>query len=328
MRRRELIVLLGGAMIATHALGAQQKAMPVIGWLSPGSPQTDDIPDRLGGFRQGLNEMGYVEGRNVTIEYRWAEGHYDRLPAFAADLVARKVDVIATSGGTLPARTAKSATALIPIVFETGIDPVETGLVDSFARPGGNLTGVTIITAELNPKRLELLCELVPHAGVIAMLVNPHSLFGGRMIRDVADAARTKGVQLPILKAGTENEFDVAFASLKELGAGALLVGNDPFFFSRREQLVTLAARDAIPAIYEWREFVAVGGLVSYGTSIARMYRRLGAYVGRVLAGTKPADLPVEQPTRFELVVNLKTAKELGLTVPPSILARADEVIE
>jgi len=326
MNRRELLLLLGGAMTVAPALRAQQKSMPVIGFLGSASPTS--FATEVAEFRQGLEETGYIEGQNVAIEFRWAEGYYDRLPALAADLVGRKVDVIATSGGTLSARAAKSATALIPIVFEAGTDPVQSGLVESFARPGGNLTGVTILTAELNPKRLELLCELVPHAGVIAMLVNPQSLFSGRMIRDVADAARTKDVQLPIVKAGTENEFDAAFASLKELGAGALLVGNDPFFFSRREQLVTLAAREAIPAICEWREFVTIGGLVSYGTSIARMYRRLGAYVGRVLAGTKPADLPVEQPVRFELVVNLKTAKALGLTVPRSILARADEVME
>ena len=316
----------GGAAAAWPLPVRAQKTMPVIGFMS--STSAAPFAHLVAAFRDSLKATGFVEGQNVAIEFRWAEGDYDRLPALAADLVGRKVDVIATSGGTLSARAAKSATALIPIVFEAGTDPVQSGLVESFARPGGNLTGVTILTAELNPKRLELLCELVPHAGVIAMLVNPQSLFSGRMIRDVADAARTKDVQLPIVKAGTENEFDAAFASLKELGAGALLVGNDPFFFSRREQLVTLAAREAIPAICEWREFVTIGGLVSYGTSIARMYRRLGAYVGRVLAGTKPADLPVEQPVRFELVVNLKTAKALGLTVPPSILARADEVME
>ena len=326
MRRRELLLLLAGAMAAARPLRAQQKAMPVIGFL--GNTSLDPNSPFMAAFRQGLSETGYVEGQNVAIQYRWAEDRYDRLPALAADLVAHKVDVIVTSGGVTSALAAKNATSTIPIVFEIGVDPVERGLVANFARPGGNLTGVTILTAELNPKRFELLSELVPQAGVIALLVNPNNASAERVIRDVQEAARAKGVQLDILKAGAEDEFETAFASLVQRQAGALLIGNDPFFFSRRDQLVALAARHAVPAMYEWREFAAAGGLISYGTSLAGMNRRAGAYVGRILAGARPADLPVQQPTNFELVINLKTAKALGLTVPQSILARADEVIE
>jgi ABC-type uncharacterized transport system substrate-binding protein len=327
MRRRDFIILLAGAMGGCpSAARAQQKAMPLIGFLGVTSP--GPFAPFVAAFLRGLSETGYVEGQNVAIEYRWAEGRYDRLPALAADLVGSKVDVIVTSGGTPAALAVKNATSTIPVVFETGVDPVETGLVASFARPGGNLTGVTILTAELNPKRLELLSELVPEARVIALLVNPNNPRTERIIRDVQEAARAKGVQLGILKAGTEGEFEPVFASLPEMHAGALLVGNDAFFFSRRDQLVALAAGNIVPAMYESREFAAAGGLASYGTSFAGMYGRLGAYVGRILVGAKPADLPVEQPTTFELVVNLKTAKALGLTVPPSILARADEVIE
>jgi putative ABC transport system substrate-binding protein len=326
MSRRELVLLLGGMVTAAPGLRAQQKATPVIGFLSAGLP--GPFAPLVAAFRQGLNETGYVEGQNVAIEYRWAESQDDRLPALAADLVNRKVDVIVTSGGTSSALAAKNATSTIPIVFETGADPVETHLVGSFARPGGNLTGVTILTTELNAKRLELLSELVPQAGVIALLVNPNNAITERIIGDVEEAARAKGRQLRILKAGAEGEIDAAFASLFQLKAGALLVGNDPFFFSRRDQLVALVSRHTIPAMYGSREFAVAGGLISYGTSLAGMYRQVGAYVGRLLAGAKPADLPVQQPTTFELVVNLKTAKALGLTVPQSILARVDEVIE
>jgi len=301
--------------------------MPVIGYLSNGSPGDSAPALALAAFRQGLGEAGYAEGQNVAIEYRWAEFQNDRLSALAADLVSRKVDVIVTSGGESCAFAAKTATSTIPIVSVFGGDPVATGLVASLARPGSNLTGVTILTADLMPKRLELLSDLVPQAGIFGLLVNQNSR-PEQIIRDVQEAARAKGVHLQILKAGAEGEFATAFASLVQSRAGALLVANDPFFFSRRDQLVALAARYAIPAIYEWREFTVAGGLISYGTSRAGMYRQVGIYAGKILKGAKPADLPVEQPTKFELVVNLKTAKALGLTVSPSILARADEVIE
>jgi putative ABC transport system substrate-binding protein len=304
---------------------AQQKAMPVIGYLgnislSAGAPY-------LAAFHQGLREAGYVEGQNLAIEYRWAEGSYDRLPALAADLVARKVDVIVASA--TPGITAvKGATSTIPIIFLGGGDLVAAGLVASLARPGGNLTGISIFSRELNPKRLDLLSELVPKAKVIALLVNPSSEGAEPTIRDVQEAARAKGVQLDILKAGGESEIDAAFVTLMQRHAGAVVVGSDPFFNSRREQLVALAARHAVPAIYEWREFSEIGGLIAYGPSLTDTWRQVGIYVGRILTGAKPADLPIQQPTKFELVVNLTTAKTLGLTIPPSILARADEVIE
>ena len=326
MNRRELILLLGGAMTAARALRAQQKAMPVIGVLSTGSPGPSSAPF-MAAFRQGLSETGYVEGQNVAIEYRWAEGHYDRLPALAADLVGRKVDLI-LAGSPPSALAAKSATSTIPIVFRHGADPVRDGLVASLARPGGNLTGVSKLADELTAKRLELLSELVPRAGVIALLVNPNNSIAERVIQDVQQAARAKGLQLHVLKASSESEIDTAFASLVQLHAGALLVAADPFLTSRREQLVALASRHAVPSIYAWREFAASGGLISYGASLTSAFRLLGTYAGKVLKGAKPADLPVQQPTTFELVINLKTAKALGLTVPQSLLARADEVIE
>ncbi len=328
MRRREVISLLGSAATPAlwpFALGAQQKAIPVIGFLGSASPCP--AASFAAAFRQGLSETGYVEGQNLAIEYRWAEGRYDRLPALAADLVGRKVDVIAAVD-TPSVLAAKGATSMIPIVFEIGADPVAIGLVASLARPGGNVTGVTFISIELLPKRLELLSELVPQAGVIALLVNPNNPNAERAMRDVQEAARAKGVQLHILKAGTESEVDAAFATLVELHAGALVVAGDSFFSNRREQLVALAARHAVPAIYDFREYAETGGLISYGPSRTGTWRLMGIYAGKILKGAKPADLPVQQPTTFELVVNLKTAKDLGLTVPPSILARADEVIE
>ena len=326
MRRRELMLLLGGVVMAARALHAQQKAIPVIGFLGLTSP--GPFAPFVTALHQGLSETGYVEGQNLVIEYRWAEDRNDRLPALAADLVARKVDVIVTSGGTPPARAAKDATSTIPIFFIGVADPVATGLVASLARPGGNVTGFSNMSGELTPKRLELLSELIPQAKVVALLISPNAPNIEPMVRDVQEGARTKGLQSHILKASTEGEIDAAFATLIRLRAGALVVASDPFFNSRREQLVALAARYAIPAIYEWREFAAGGGLMSYGPSLAGIWRHAGVYAGRILAGAKPADLPVQQPTTFELVVNLKTANALGLTIPPSILARADEVIE
>jgi putative ABC transport system substrate-binding protein len=327
MRRRDFLALLGGgSALWPLAARAQQKAMPVIGYLGSGS--ADPSAPLVAAFHQGLREAGYVEGQNVAIEYRGAEGHYDRLPALAAELVSRKVDLIVSTGAAPTALAAKSATSTIPIVFRIGADAVELGLVASFARPGGNLTGVSLLTDELTPKRLELLSELVPQAGVIALLVNPNNRSAERIIRDGPEAARAKGVQFPILKATTESEIDTAFASLVQLQAGALVVGADPFLSSRREQLVALASRHAVPAIYAWREFAAAGGLISYGSSLTAAFRLVGIYAGKILKGAKPADLPVSQPTTFELIINLKTAQALGLTVPQSILARADEIIE
>jgi putative ABC transport system substrate-binding protein len=324
--RREMLLLVSGLLTATRGLRAQQKAMPVIGFLSATSPEP--LAPFVAAFRQGLSETGYVDRQNVTIEYRWAEGHYDRLPGLAADLVDRKVDVIASTGGGSPALAARGTTSTIPVVFIIGGDPVEEGLVTNLARPGGNLTGFSLLGVELMGKRLELLSELVPQARVIALFVNPNMADTERIIREVQEAASTKGVQLHILRVGGEPEIDAAFASVAELHAGALLVAGDPLFDSRRGQLITLAARHAVPTIYSEREFAAAGGLISYGTSRTAVYRQAGIYAGKILKGAKPADLPVQQPTTFELVVNLKTAAALGLTVPPAILARADEVIE
>jgi putative ABC transport system substrate-binding protein len=324
MRRRELMALLGSATFWPLATHAQQKGMPVIGFLSSLSPSVSSAV--VAALRQGLSETGYVEGQNLAIEYRWAEGRYDRLPALAADLVGRKVDVIAAVT-TPSALAAKNATSTIPIVFSVA-DAVASGFVASLAHPGGNLTGVSTLMVELLPKRLELLTELVPQTRVIALLVNPSNPNTEPMIREVQEASRAKGVRLHILKAGAPEELETAFATLVQLQAGGLVVGTDPFFSSRRAQLVALAASHAVPAIYEYREFVDTGGLISYGPSITGATREVGVYAGRILKGAKPADLPVEQPTTLELVVDLKTAKALSLTVPPSILARADEVIE
>jgi putative ABC transport system substrate-binding protein len=326
MKRRAFLTALGAAAVAWPlAARAQQNAMPVIGFLGAGS--SEPAAPNLAAFRQGLSEIGYVEGKSIAIEYRWAGNRYDRLPELAADLVGRKVDLI-VAGGSAPTRAAKSTTSTIPIVFAAIGDPVALGLVASLARPGGNLTGVSSLNATLVPKLLEMLSELVPQAKVIALLVNPNSPNAPRIIREAQDAARTKGVQLPILKASTEGEIDAAFNSLAQLQAGGLVIAADPYINSRQEQLAASASGHAVPAIYPYREFAAAGGLISYGTSNGSIYHLAGIYAGRILKGEKPADLPVQQPTRFELVINLKTAKALGLTVPQSILARADEVIE
>jgi len=324
MRRRDfVIVLLGGAVFSSREGRTQQR---LIGFLSAGS--ADAYAPFVAAFRSALNEAGYVEGRNLAIEYRWAEGHYDRLPELAADLVRSKPEVIVTSGGDIVIGAAKAAAAVIPIVFTSGGDPVARGFVAGLARPGGNMTGVSLLVIELVAKRLEFVQELVPDAAGVAGLVNPKNSNAGRNVAALQEAARAKGVQLHIVEASSEGDFETAFASLAALHAGALVVGADPFFNARRSQIVVLAARHSMPAIYEWREFVDAGGLISYGPSLPGVYRQMGAYVGRILGGEKPADLPVVQPTLFELVVNLKTAKTLGLAVPRSILARADEVID
>jgi putative ABC transport system substrate-binding protein len=330
MRRREFSTLLGGVATAStvwpFAARAQQKATPVIGYLGIATPGT--AAPAVAGLGQGLSETGYVEGQNLTIEYRWAEGRYDRLPALAADLVGRKVDVIVAASGTPGAHAAKNATSTIPIVFVSNEDPVGDGLVASLARPGGNLTGVSLLTVELHAKRFELISELVPQAKVIALLVNLSVPTTVHMMPAVQEAARATGVQLHILNASTESEIDAAFASLVQQQAGALVVSADPFFWVRREQIVALAARHSVAAVYEWHQFATAGGLISYGPSIAAVFRQVGIYTGKILKGAKPADLPVVQPTTLELVINLKTAKALGLTIPPAILSRADEMIE
>jgi putative ABC transport system substrate-binding protein len=327
MKRRDFIIVLAGARGGWPSPArAQQKAMPVIGYLAIATPAANAL--LLPAFLRGLGETGYVEGQNVVIEYRWAEDRYDRLPALAADLVAGKVDVIVSTGGITGALAAKSASATIPIVFITGDDPVKRGLITSLARPGGNLTGVSFLGVGLMPKRLELVSELVPEVKVISLLVNPNNAGAQRVKQDTQEAARVKGLELHMLNAGTEDEIDAGFPTLAQLKAGALIISTDPFFASRREQLLALAARYAVPAVYERREFAAAGGLISYGPSFTDTWRQAGIYAGKILKGAKPADLPVQQPTRFELVVNLNTAKALGLTVPPSILARTDEVIE
>ncbi|HEU0155339.1 MAG TPA: ABC transporter substrate-binding protein, partial [Stellaceae bacterium] len=323
---REFFAMLAGAITGPRGLCAQQKAMPVIGILAAASPDNAGAQRMLAAFRKGLGESGYVEGQTVAIEYRWAEGRFDRLPALAADLVGRKVDLIVTEGGDPSVLAAKEATSTIPVVFHTNRDPVASGLIASLARPGGNLTGVSL--HGLAAKRIELLSELVPQARGIALLVNPNDPFAGDEIRDAQEAARTKGVQLRVVKAGNDSEIEPAFAGLRELGAGALVVVGNPTFSRRMAQIVALASRNAIPAIYSGRLYVETGGLLSYSSNLGEVYRLKGIYTGKILKGAKPADLPVERPSRFELVINLKTAEALELTIPPLLLAQADEVVE
>lgn len=326
LRRRGFITLLGGVAAWALPAEAQQPAMPVIGYLCPESP--GPFASRISAFREGLAEAGYVEGRNVAIEYRWAEGRYDRLPGLAADLVSRGVDVIAAPGGAPIALAAKSATATIPIVFEMGGDPVAVGAVASMSRPGGNLTGVSSLNVELAPKRLEILRELVPAAAEVAVIINPTSPTATSQLKNLQPAAGALGVQLHVLQAGTEQEFDAAFATLSRLRAGGLVFTSDPFFANRSQLLAALAVRHSVPAIHQSRDFTIAGGLMSYGGNFTLSHRLAGVYAGRVIKGEKPFDLPVQQVTMVELFINVKAANALGITVPPSILARADVVIE
>ena len=329
MKRRDFITLLGVAAAAWPVVArAQQPAMQVIGLLSGESPDTSAY--LVAAFRQGLNETGFIEGRNVTIEYRWAENQLDRLPALAADLVSRKVAVIAATagGGTAASLAAKAATTTIPIVFTSGVDPVKMRLVASLNRPGGNVTGIAWLSLTLDAKRLQLLNELVPGVTALAVLLNPTFPDATEQLSKVQDAARTIGQPITILNARNVSEIDAAFQTFVQMRLGTLLVGTDPFLVSRREQIVGLAARHGIPAIYDGRDFTVAGGLMSYGASFPDAVRQVGVYTGRILKGEKPADLPVLQPTKFEFVINLKTAKTLGIIVPPGLLAIADEVIE
>jgi putative ABC transport system substrate-binding protein len=328
MRRREFIALVGGAAAAWPlAGGAQQPALPVIGFLSSASP--DQYAFRLSAFRQGLKETGYVEGQNVAVEYRWAEGQNDRLPALAAELVHRQVAVLVAAGGTPSALAAKAATSSIPIVFAVAVDPVEVGLVASLGRPGGNVTGIANMNAEVGPKRLEILRELLPRATSVGVLVNPTSpALTEEFLRALQPAASAFGLQLHVLEANAERDLETAFASLAQLRADALVIGPDIFFNTHIEQLAALSLRHAVPTIYQYRPFAAAGGLVSYGTDEAEYYRLVGGYAGRILKGEKPADLPVQQSTKVELIINLKTARALGIAVPLSLLGRADEAIE
>jgi putative ABC transport system substrate-binding protein len=326
LHRREFITLLSGAAAWPLAARAQQPAMPIVGFLNSSSP--DGYARQVAAFRQGLNEAGYIEGGNVTIEYRWAEGHYDRLPELAADLVRRKVAVIAATT-TTAALAAKAATATIPVVFEMASDPIKLGLVASLNRPGGNLTGVTNLGIAVASKRPELLREIIPTATTFALLINPSNpAIAEPTTRDVRAAARTLGVQLHVVSATTDNEIDDAFASLAKLGSVGVVIGSDPFFSSRIERLASLTLRYALPAVSQRREFAVAGGLMSYGSDTRDAYRLAGIYTGRVLKGEKPADLPVQQATKVELYINLKTAKTLGITIPLPLSGRADELIE
>jgi putative tryptophan/tyrosine transport system substrate-binding protein len=326
MKRREFMALLGGVAVAWPlAARAQQPATPVIGFLHSATPES--YAPMVAAFRRGLSEFGYVEGQNVTIEYRWAEGHYDRLPVLAADLIRRNVTVIAATSSPA-AQAAKAATTTVPIVFTTGDDPIKLGLVASLNRPGGNVTGVSSLLVDLGSKQLGLLRELAPGITAIAVLTNPNFPGTERQLRDVEAAARVLGLQLHVLRASSQREIDAAFATIAQQGGAALLVGVDPFFLALRDQIVALAAHHAIPALYPVRDFAVAGGLMSYGTDFADSYRQAGIYTGRIVTGEKPADLPVQRSTKFEFVINFKTAKALGLAVPNSMQLLADEVIE
>jgi len=327
MRRREFITIFASAAgMWPLDTRAEQSAIPVIGFLSSASPNA--YSGRVAGFCKGLNESGYIDGQNVTIEFRWAQGQYDRLPGFAADLVSQKVGVIVSSGGDVAALSAKAATSSIPIVTVSGSDPVKAGLVASFNWPGGNVTGASFVATELETKRLEILHDVVPKAGVIGILINPTNPAAESRSKDLQTAARKLELNIHILSASSGSDLETAFAVLIQQRAEALLVSTDSFFTSQRDRLVALAARHALPTIYAWREFVEAGGLVSYGPIIDEVYRQVGIYTGRILKGEKPADLPFLRPTKFELVIYLKTATALGLTIPPLTLALADEVIE
>jgi len=327
MRRRELITLLGGAAVAwSFAARAQQQAVPVIGFLSMRSPE--DIPHLRAAFRRGLAENGYVEGQNVTIEYRWARGQYDQLPALAAELAGRPVVVFVTAGGEPAALAAKAATSSIPIAFVIGGDPVKVGLAASYNRPGGNATGISILTSTLDPKRLGLLHQLVPQAATVGVLLNPNFPGSEGQLKAAQEAARAIGLQIFDLRASDDHEVEAIFETVAQQRIPALVVCADPFFDTRRDKLVALAARHAVPAMYHFREYATAGGLMSYGIDISEVWRQLGVYAGRILKGAKPADLPVIQPTKFEFVINLKTAKALGLAIPAGLLSFADEVIE
>jgi putative ABC transport system substrate-binding protein len=328
VRRREFITLIGGAVVTWPlAAHAQQPAMPAIGFLSPRSPD-DESAHLMAAFRRGLAENGYVEGQNMTIEYRWALGQYDRLPAMAAELARRPVAVLVSPGGEPAALAAKAATSTIPIVFSTGGDPIKLGLVASYNRPGGNATGMSILSPALEAKRLGLLHELMPKAATLGVLINPNFPPAADQLSDVQTAARALGSQIHVLRASTDSEIDTAFETIVQHRIPALAVAADPFFITRRDKLVALAARHAVPTMYHYREFAAAGGLMSYGIDLSDVYRQIGIYAGRILKGTKPADLPVMQPTKFEFVINLKTAKALGRPIPAGLLSFADEVIE
>jgi putative ABC transport system substrate-binding protein len=326
MKRRRFLTLVGCAAATPLVARAQPSAIPVVGFLSSRAP--DEAAAHTAAFRHGLSEAGFVEGKNVSIIFRWAEGRYEQLPALARDLVDLRVSAILAGGGEPSARAAKSATTSIPVVFVIGDDAVKVGLTASYNRPGGNLTGLSFLTGELGGKRLDLICELVPGSSLVALLLNPNVQNSEPQRQEVQAAAQARGRRLLVLYAKTESDIEAKFETLKQEQAGALIVQNDPFFDSQRERIISLAARYALPAIYHIREFPAAGGLMSYGTSLADVYRQAGNYTGRILKGEKPGDLPVIQPTKFELVINLKTAKALGLTVSPSLLARADETIE